>query len=363
MERVPESATPERDLRHCSDRTNHTLVSYSYRAYGLGINSLSPIQALESALSDLPQSDLEFEDGFEPDWTRALLSLPAKILARKLEPPGVAEPSFVLTQRGEEQGFELDYSDGARFVVDGAAKRVWGSYRPPLTADDMAVYFLGPVMGFLLRRRHITCLHSSAVEFRGHAICLCGDAGVGKSTTAAALALRGLPVMAEDIVPLEETEQGFLAVPGYPRVCLWPESVQMLAGSSDALPLISAGWEKRYLPLDGKCAKFAAGKLPLGLVYVFANRVDDAGGPRIERLTPRDALLELVRNTYMNWVLGREQRAIEFETLCRLVEQTPVRRIVPHADPGELAGLCDLILRDAGEFLETQPNPPRPLPR
>jgi len=300
---------------------------------------------------------LQFEDGPEPDWVRKLLALPDRILSRRSEPAGSPDPSFILTQRGELEGFELSYSDGTRFVVDGATRHVWGTYQPPLTAEDMATYFLGPVLGFVLRRRNITCLHASGVEIQGHAVCFCGDAGYGKSTTAAALALRGLSVLAEDIVALEESGGAFSAVPGYPRVCLWPESVGMLLGRDDALPQLTPVWEKRYLELDGQRAKFSATKLPLGILYLFAPRSNEQNVPRVEKLSQREALLELVQNTYMNWVLDREQRANEFDALCRLVQQVPVRRIVPHAKPEKIAGLCELILQDAPAVLSPSAAP------
>jgi hypothetical protein len=294
---------------------------------------------------------LEFQDGPEPAWVSKSLALPARILSHRSEPAGSVDPSFILTEHGERDGYQLSYSDGTRFVVDGAAAQIWGTYQPPLTAEDMATYFLGPVLGFVLRRRNTICLHASGVEIHGHAVCFCGDAGYGKSTTAAALALRGLPVLAEDVVALEETGGGFDAVPGYPRVCLWPESVRILLGREDALPKLTPVWEKRFLELDGRRAKFAAVKLPLGIVYLFAPRSDDHGAPRVEKISPREALLELVQNTYMNWVLDREQRAAEFDTLWRLVQKVVVRRITPHAKPEKLAALCDLILRDVAAIL------------
>jgi len=331
----------------CSARHSKYPVSYSYRAYGLEIRSSTRLTGLELAPSQAQQADLCFETGAEPEWVHSLLSLPGKILNRKLEPPGIAEPSFSLTEYGEEQGFELAYSDGARFVADGAATRLWGACTAPLTLEDLQVYLLGPVMGFLLRRRNVLCLHSSAVEFQRRAVCLCGDAGQGKSTTAAALALRGLPVIAEDIVALQESAGRFYAVPGYPRVCLWPESVRLLLGSESALPLLTPTWEKRFLPLDQQRANFAKEKTAIGVIYVFADRVAGDQAPRIERLSAREALLELVRNTYMNWVIGRGQRASEFEALSRLVQQSSVQRIVPHARPEKMGELCDLILRDA----------------
>ncbi|HET7108311.1 MAG TPA: hypothetical protein VFI38_15970 [Candidatus Acidoferrum sp.] len=284
-------------------------------------------------------------------------ALPALILSQRSEPAGSADPSFVLTQLGRAEGFELSYSDGTRFLVDNATERVWGTYQPPLAAEDLATYFLGPVLGFVLRRRNLTCLHASSVEIRGRAVCFCGDAGFGKSTTAAALALRGVPVLAEDIVALAESGGDFHAVPGYPRVCLWPESVAMLLGRQDALPQLTPVWEKRFLELDGQRAKFSDAKLPVGILYLFAPRSDDREAPRIEKIGPREAMLELVQNTYMNWVLDREQRAKEFDSLCRLVQRVPVRRIVPHAKPEKITALCDLILQDARSILSAPSIP------
>jgi len=131
----------------------------------------------------------------------------------------------------------------------------------------------------------------------------------------------------------------------------------MLLGRDDALPQLTAVWEKRYLELDGHRAKFSQKKLPLGILYLFTPRSSDRNVPRVEKLNPREALLELVQNTYMNWVLNREQRANEFDALCRLVQRVPIRRIVPHVKPEKIAGLCDLILHDASAILASPKAP------
>ena len=226
-----------------------------------------------------------------------------------------------------------------------------GTFQPPLTNEDLATYFLGPVMGFLLRRRHITCLHASGVELYGHAVVFSGAAGYGKSTTAAALALRGVPVLSEDIVPLELTEGRYWSIPGYPRICLWPDAVAKLVGNPEALPRLTPTWGKRYLPLNGVRGKFAAERKPLGLIYLFGERSAESNAPRIEEIRPREALLELVQNTYMNWLLDRERRAEEFDELWRIVQQIPVRRIVAPIDGAAIGTLCERILADAGNIL------------
>jgi len=326
-------------------------VSYSYRIYGLGIDSTTSIAGPESVPQSARRVDLCLETGPEPGWASHACAFPGHVISRRPESEDGVDPSFQLIEHGQTECFELAYSDGARFVVDADARRVWGTFRPPLTNADLATYFLGPVLGFILRQRHVTSLHASAVEFFGQAVAFSGDAGLGKSTTAAALALRGDPVLSEDISPMQESGGRFYLLPGYPRVCLWPDSVAHLLGSAEALPRLTPVWEKRFLPLDGVRAKFSPEALPLGLIYLFAPRADDAGAPCVEEMRPREALLNLVQNTYMNWLLDREQRAVEFDTLSRLVQQVPVRHIIPHKDPGRIPALCELIQKDAAAFL------------
>jgi len=276
----------------------------------------------------------------------------ARRLPSRLEHPRLGEVErddspFTLTSYGAEEFFELAYGNEALFFVDGAAKRVWGTCLPPLTNEDLATYLLGPVMGFVLRRRSILALHASAVCIGGRAVALCGESQAGKSTTAAAFALRGIPVLCEDVTPLIEEHGKFQVEPGYPRVCLWPDAVEKLFGAPDALPRLTPTWDKFFLPLDGGNAKFEEQRRVVSAVYHFAPRVAEADAPRIEAMSAREALLELVQNTYMNWLLDRRQRAAEFDALGKLVAQVPVRRIVPHVDPGRIGALCELIVADA----------------
>jgi hypothetical protein len=243
--------------------------------------------------------------------------------------------------------FELRYSDGARFVVNGAANQMWCEWKAPLTVEDFSTYFLGPVMGFVLRRRGLTALHASSVCIGGHAIALGGEAHAGKSTTAAALTLRGVRVLCEDISALNEKNGRMWVESGYPRVCLWPDAVQKLLGVPDALPRLTPTWEKCYLALDGKLAKFEPAHQPLGAIYLIEARSEENSAPRIEEISPREALLRLVQNTYMNWILDRAHRAQEFDVLTRMMAYVPVRRVVPHRDPARIGKLCELLLCDA----------------
>jgi hypothetical protein len=200
-------------------------------------------------------------------------------------------------------------------------------------------------MGFALRRRGIAPLHAGVACAGEHAIVLCGATEAGKSTTVAALALRGIPILSDDIAPLWEEDGRFQVEPGYPWICLWPDAVLNLFGKPDVLPQLTTTWEKRYLPLGP--GTFEPVRRPLGAIYLLAPRTHDPSSPRVEGVNPREAVLELVQNTYMNWLLDRDQRAAELDILSRLASNVPVRRLIPHADPARIDQLCDLILRDS----------------
>jgi hypothetical protein len=327
---------------------------YSYRTYGLNLSSDSPIPGLKEEFSDARDTDVCVELRDEPQWVRDSLRLPSSIRQSIPASPETQDPAVVLTSLGAGEFFVLAYSDGTRFVVNGEATRIWGSAGHSQTMEDLATYFLGPVLGFILRRRGVTALHASAFCLDGYAVALAGEAGAGKSTTAAALALRGLPVLCEDIAAMEESDEGFAIQPGYPRVCVWPDSVGMLMGHPETLPRLTVNWEKCYLPLDGGRAKLDTEKRPLGAIYVLAARESAANAPRLEDASNRELLVDLVQNTYMNWLLDRAQRAAEFELLAQLISRVPVRRVVPHRDSARLGALCDLIVADARNILTNQ---------
>ena len=257
---------------------------------------------------------------------------------------------YDVTVCGFNRVFELSYSDGAKFAISERGTHVWGTCGA-LDSEDLAAYVRGPLLGFLLRRRGITAAHASAVSIAGRAAVLCGPSEAGKSTLAAALALRGVPILSDDIAAFYDRDEGLFVEPGYPRICLWPDAVENLFGGSDALPRLTPTWEKCFLPLAGERATFETKRKPLGVIYLLSARCNDSTAPRVEDLDGREALLMLVRNTYMNWLLDRPQRASEFDMLCRLVAEVPIRRVVPHSDPAQIGKLCELILRDSEQFM------------
>jgi hypothetical protein len=239
----------------------------------------------------------------------------------------------------------LDYSDGTRFWLNREGTEVWATWPGNLTIEDTATYLLGPVLGRLLRMRGVTCLHASAVAFGEQAVAFVGSEGAGKSTTAAALALQGRAILSDDVVALAERNGSFFVHPAYPYLCLWPESVQSIYGSADALPRFSPNYEKRCLSLEKQELTFEERSLPLAAIYILGRR-RGYPAPLVEEISPRLAFLSLVANTFATNILDSAMRAKEFETLGRLVPSVPIRQLYAHQDPSRLPELSQLICND-----------------
>ncbi|MGH9801062.1 MAG: serine/threonine protein kinase [Blastocatellia bacterium] len=280
-----------------------------------------------------------------PDWREEVLQ---SAQARYTTPyeNDFGEPVMQAWDLASGEYVRLLYADSTEFIVDRYGTQIWVTWPQSQTLEDMATYLLGPVLGLVLRLRGLTCLHASAVVLGEQAIALVGASGAGKSTTAAAFAQTGYQVLADDIVALDEQAGGFLVRPAYPRVRLWPSSVEALYGSEDALPLLTPTWDKRYLDLMESSSGFQTQPVPLAAIYFLDERSSDSNAPYIQPLPDNQKLVTLVANTYANYLLDKQMRATEFGSLGRLCQRVPLRKVTPHADPKLLPELCRAIVED-----------------
>jgi hypothetical protein len=250
----------------------------------------------------------------------------------------------VVVHRREGGAFRLRYADGCEYHVDAGGTRVACTWPAHFTVEDAATYLLGPVFGLVLRLRGIPSLHASAVAVDGAAVALVGAAGVGKSSTAAGLCVRGHALVADDVLALRTTEDGGIAAqPAYPHLRLWPDIVPALFGPGAELPPLTPNWDKRGLRLD---EAFHPHPLPLGAVYVLCGREAGPHAPRLEPMNAMEAALALVSNGYVGWFPDRAAQARELEVLGRVARTVPVAWAVPSADPARLGEMCAMIEAD-----------------
>lgn len=155
--------------------------------------------------------------------------------------------------------------------------------------------FFVAVLVFLLRRTGWHHVHGAgARDPRGRDWLFAGDAKAGKSTTAALLATLGWAVGTDDLTFLERTANGVEAVSPHEPIALRDDGYALLAlsGGADA-----RGGRKRAFFPEELGGAFAARVRP---TIIMLPRVD-GGATRIEAISPREALAELVR--WSAWVM------------------------------------------------------------
>lgn len=316
--------------------------------YGLGLRLNVDLAGL-AGLPPVDRTDVDITVGplpahlgpvaAEPFYTSADLDEGGQPLLRAWRGPG---------------GYRIAFSDGTAVALAADGSRVWAATPAGRTLEDTGSYLLGPILGVVLRLRGIPCLHASAVAVGDRAIALVGASGAGKSSTAAAFARLGQPVLSDDVVALRAEGDSFRVQPAYPRIRLWPETVAGLFGSADALPRITPGWDKRYLDLNGPGGRFQGTSLPLAAIYWLGDRGEGSGPATVAALRPREALIHLLTESYATHFQDQALRAQEFQLLGRLVTQLPVRRL--HAGNGldRIGARCAAILADF-RCLDQQP--------
>jgi hypothetical protein len=321
---------------------------FRYSVFGLSLRSNVSIPGLpcSNPPNDAPEVQVHlgiFPDDLRSDAARGL----GKSIYVSSYTDEAGQPALRASESPDGVLLHLAYSDGTQFWVDRKGTAIWAAWSGRSSLENAVSYLLGPVLGLVLRLRGIVCLHASAVAFGDRCVAFVGSAGAGKSTTAAAFARRGYGIVSDDIVGLVERDGSFYVLPAYPHLCLWPESVNMLYGSPDALPLMVHDWEKRQLALGENGTRFELRTLPLEAIYLLGARRTGADSSVID-VADREALVTLVANTYATNLIDRTMRGEEFDLLSRLISTVPVRTLHPSDDPGRIGDLCRLIRSDFG---------------
>jgi hypothetical protein len=248
-------------------------------------------------------------------------------------------------RRGE---YLLRFPDLADFVISEAGEQVRClpvSDTPPNTLRHL---FLDQVLPLVLSLHGSTVLHASAVDGPHGAIAFAGGSGCGKSTLAAGLCARGFPLLTDDCLVLREEGGGLRAIPSYPGLRLWEDSLAGLRWDGAELEAVSHYSEKKRLVAGNGALAVATDPVPLARLYLLSPPPDQ---PQSEPLAiapvrPQEALIELVRRAYCLDITDRRRIQNQFEALGRIAAGAAISALRFPYDYGRLQEVCDAILRD-----------------
>ncbi|HET6385046.1 MAG TPA: hypothetical protein VFJ58_16765 [Armatimonadota bacterium] len=244
-------------------------------------------------------------------------------------------------------GYLLRISCVADFTIRDAEITVYTAAAHDPRAVE--IHLFGAAMAIWLERQGILALHASALSLCGRAIAFLSDSGAGKSTLAAALLQSGAALLSDDITPVEMIEGVPFARPAFPQLRLWPEEVSHFLGPDVQLDKVHPNEAKLRVPVGpGGFGRFEARSLPIKRFYIPQR--DDRADIRILPIPRRDALVEMVRNSFVAravMVMGLQPARLTL--LTSIVKQVPVMRLIYPSDRAALPRVCQAVINDLNE--------------
>ena len=239
-----------------------------------------------------------------------------------------------------EGGYQIRIRRMADFLVSPNADEIRCYPRQKIPAETIRQLFLEVVLPAALSRRGRLSLHASAVATPGGVIGFLGGGGQGKSTLAVGLSRRGFPLVCDDSMVLKQERDRTVVVPELAGVRLWPDSVAALfEEAGHDFPVTHT--EKRRFSREEPAAE----PMPLVRLYMLESSPADRD-IKIEKLSPDDALVELIKCSHMLDVTDKELIRMKFDELTVISNQIPFFRIeFPH-DYSRLGELCEVVTQD-----------------
>ena len=228
----------------------------------------------------------------------------------------------------------LRFPELVDYIVSGDARAIACYAQPSVPPETVRHLLLNQVIPLALSHQGKLILHASACITQHGAIAFVGSTGAGKSTMAASFGLRGLPVLTDDCLRIEESNGQMVCYPSYPGLRLWPESLEGLFDDAPDGEALAHYTDKKRLVVGDNTA---AGPFPLHSIYILANRDDDsavevveggditdeAGQLTITQLETSGALLETIKHTFQLDPADRARISQSFVQYTMLAKYVP----------------------------------------
>ena len=245
-----------------------------------------------------------------------------------------------------DNGYLLRFPDLADFEVslDGLTAVAWPV--PGVSPGTVEHLHLNQVLPLALSRQGRLVLHASAVAFDGIGVAFTGESGRGKSTLAASFATTGARFLTDDGLRLDWLDGYCQITPSHPSVRLWEDSQEALIPKAvDLAPAVEYTTKARLLASD--VMAFCDQPQPLRRVYFLGEGV--APSLIIEVVRPAEALVELLKNSFLLDIEEKELLAWHFDEVVRLAELPIYYRIDFPRRYEDLPHVREAIIRHALE--------------
>jgi hypothetical protein len=239
-----------------------------------------------------------------------------------------ADGETVYSCRLRSDSYVWEYPRTGSFEISRDGSRIcW--LAPPACERDAAVLLAGPILGLALQLQGCGALHGNALVRRGSAFGLLAPSGHGKSTLAAALMRAGCELLSDDFLALDLSGADPVALPGRPRLKLWPDSLECFLPEAN-WPAFDrhVSWVEKRLVSPEQLGAYSPEGRPIAALFVLVP-VAPESSLKVERLRGSDAIVALLANVYHARLLSREPDILsgQLETMSRVASRLPVYAI------------------------------------
>lgn len=205
-------------------------------------------------------------------------------------------------------------------------------------------FFVGRVLPFAALLRGLEVLHAGAVALGGRVAAFVGPSGIGKTSLAVRLALRGAPFVTDDVLAVEVVDGEVMVHPGAAVTSLRAAEMRLMAAEDRArlgAPLGRSG--KSYFAVT-----VPDGPLPLGALC-FLRREPPGTGVAVERLAAPDPRL-LLGSAFIGGVTTPARLVNQLDVCAAIARRVPLFgvSIPPGVAAADLAAIVEDELAGVG---------------
>jgi hypothetical protein len=230
----------------------------------------------------------------------------------------------------------LRFPDVADFELPAARECARCTPAPGAHPDTLLHVWQNQVVPLVMSSEGNLVLHASAVSIDGCAVAFVGASMEGKSTLAASFGLAGFHVFGDDVLRLVRDDR-WQAYPGADCVRLRADAHAALVGGADAQG-------DRKTMLSHERLVFTTEPQPLGRIYFLAPSM--AGRPGLRPLPAQDAVIELVKHSFLLDIRSADSLAAHFCQVTALAAEVRCTRLEMPRDFASLARVRSMVIHD-----------------
>ncbi len=244
-----------------------------------------------------------------------------------------------------DNSYLLRFPDNADFRINPKSIEIQCFPVPGTTNATINQLYLNQVLPLVQSLTGESVFHAGAIVVNDLAIAFVGVSGRGKSTLTASFSSNFHEFLTDDGLQIMPTENGYRAFPSHPSIRLWEDSQAAILGPTVEAEEPLEYTDKLRFPAGSQMPHRAV-PCPLHRMYFLG----DASVLQIKfsKLSPQEAMVELIKHSFILDVENREIMAKHFDAISKLCTQGIFYRLDYPRSYDQLANLRQSILEHAG---------------